>query len=430
MCDRVGRVSASPVDPDVRGDPAVLVEDLHGLGRDPNVDLAAAQRVGDAVERVLDLDVVVDVDPRLAPLGVLVALGRKRLERWPVEILEPAAAAPIGLLERPLVQRGQQRPDGVAEFAEREELMVAQRRHDPALDVLDCGFRLGLVPGRPGPRRQHRGSVVGGQFLIRRVQVRLVAAGLVDRCLLVVRDHEFGHPAPELEHPNVGHRPVRQRPAPGHVHEGVVRRAEDTDEDHGALHLAGLPVHDLELRARVVHERLLARPVHLPHDHVDPSPPRPVALAEPAVPVAVRVDREVLQPQQLQRDALVALKLPVNLLPVRLRPGNTRRRQGREQRRLQRGVVQSLRQRPREAGRRRPAHVVAHRAVGDAERRGDLAVAAPELVLQPQQFSNLPHGQPLLWHPLALLVSGDLWRGWKRVPLQQVLQRSYSLTPT
>ena len=74
-------------------DPAVLVEDLHGLGRDPNVDLAAAQRVGDAVERVLDLDVVVDVDPRLAPLGVLVALGRKRLERRPVQILEPAAAA-------------------------------------------------------------------------------------------------------------------------------------------------------------------------------------------------------------------------------------------------------------------------------------------------------------------------------------------------
>ena len=378
-----GRVSASPVDPKVGSDPAVLVEDLHGLGRDPNVDLAAAQRVGDAVERVLDLDVVVDVDPRLAPLGVLVALGRKRLECWPVQILEPAAAAPIGLLERPLVQRGQQRRDGVAEFAEREELMVAQRRHDPALDVLDCGFRLGLVPRCPGPRRQHRGSVVGGQFLVRRVQVRLVAAGLVDRRLLVVRDHEFRHPAPELEHPDVRHRPVRQRPAPGHVHEGVVRRAEDTDEDHDVPRLAGLPVHDLELRARVVHERLLARPVHLPHDHVDTSPPRPVALAEPAVPVAVRVGRDVLQPQQLQRHPLVALKLPVNLLPVRLRPGNPRRRQGREQRRLQHGVVQPLRQWPCEAGRGRPPRVIAHRAVGDAERRGDLAVAAPKLVLQP-----------------------------------------------
>ena len=91
----VGRVSAFPADPEVRGDPAVLVEDLHGLGRDPNVDLATAQRVGDAVERVRDLDVVVEVDPGLAPLRVLVALGRERLERWPVQILEPAAAAAL-----------------------------------------------------------------------------------------------------------------------------------------------------------------------------------------------------------------------------------------------------------------------------------------------------------------------------------------------
>ena len=95
---RFGRVSASPVDPDVRSDPAVLVEDLHGLGRDANVDLAATQRVGDAVERVRDLDVVVEVDPGLAPLRVLVALGRERLECWPVQILEPAAAAAFGLL--------------------------------------------------------------------------------------------------------------------------------------------------------------------------------------------------------------------------------------------------------------------------------------------------------------------------------------------
>ena len=49
----------------------------------------------------------------------------------------------------------------------------------------------------PGPRWQHRGSVVDGQFLVRRVQVRLAAAGLTDRGLLVVRDHEFGHPAPD-----------------------------------------------------------------------------------------------------------------------------------------------------------------------------------------------------------------------------------------
>ena len=56
------RVSAFPVDADMHGDAAVLVEDLHGLGRDPNVDLAAGKGVGDTVEGVPDLDVVVDVD--------------------------------------------------------------------------------------------------------------------------------------------------------------------------------------------------------------------------------------------------------------------------------------------------------------------------------------------------------------------------------
>ena len=116
MCD--GSVAYPPLlwDAQVRGDPAVLVEDLDGVGRDPNVDLTAAQRVGNAVHRVLDLDVIVDVDPRLAPLGVLVALGRERLERRPVQVLEPAAAAALELLERPFVQRGQERfgwPRGV-----------------------------------------------------------------------------------------------------------------------------------------------------------------------------------------------------------------------------------------------------------------------------------------------------------------------------
>jgi len=64
---RLGRVAALPVNPQVSGDAAVLVKRLHHLGRDPDVDLAAAQRVGDAVERARDLDVVVAVDPRLAP---------------------------------------------------------------------------------------------------------------------------------------------------------------------------------------------------------------------------------------------------------------------------------------------------------------------------------------------------------------------------
>ena len=69
MC--AASVAALSVDPEMGGDAAVLVEDLHGPGRDPNVDLLAGQRVADAVQRVPGLDVVVDVGARLAPLRVL-----------------------------------------------------------------------------------------------------------------------------------------------------------------------------------------------------------------------------------------------------------------------------------------------------------------------------------------------------------------------
>ena len=86
----------------------------------------------------------------------------------------------------------------------------------------------------------------------------------------------------------------------------------------------------------------------------------------------------------MQRHAFVALKLPVDLYPVRLRSGNPRRGGGAGNTAASSAASSS----PSGNGR--------HRAVGDAERRGDLAVAAPELVLQAQMLSNLPHGQPSL----------------------------------
>ena len=101
----LGRVPAPGVDAPVGSDPPALVEDLDGVGADADIDLVAGQGMGDAVEGVMDLDVVVDVDAGLAPLGELVALARQRLQSGPVELLEPAAAATGGLLERPFVER-------------------------------------------------------------------------------------------------------------------------------------------------------------------------------------------------------------------------------------------------------------------------------------------------------------------------------------
>ena len=158
---RIGGVDALPVAADVDRDAPVPVEDLDRCGGDPDIDLAAGQGVGDAVEAAAGLHVVVDVDSGPAPLGELVAPGGQGPRRRTVQILEPAQAAALGLPERALVERGHERRDGVSEFAEREERLVAQRRHDPALDVLDGGLRLRLVPGLPRPRREHGRPVVG-----------------------------------------------------------------------------------------------------------------------------------------------------------------------------------------------------------------------------------------------------------------------------
>ena len=89
----VGGVSAFPMDAEVCGDPAVLVEDLDRRGAEADIDLPAQKRMRNAVQAAVRLDVVVDVDPGLAPLAVLVGPGGKWAQRRPVQILEPAAAA-------------------------------------------------------------------------------------------------------------------------------------------------------------------------------------------------------------------------------------------------------------------------------------------------------------------------------------------------
>ena len=160
-----GRVSAFPADPEVHGDPAVLVEDLDRRCAETDIDLAAGQRVGDAVEGVFDLDVVVDVDAGLAPLGVLVALGRERLERRPVQISNQLRRLPsvfwngrsFSAASSGAMARGVRRA---------RRTSVAQRRHDPALGLSGPQPPLRLVLRRAGPRGQHGGSVVRGQFLV------------------------------------------------------------------------------------------------------------------------------------------------------------------------------------------------------------------------------------------------------------------------
>jgi hypothetical protein len=81
--------------------------------------------VRDAVAALVHLDVVVDTDGGMAPLGVLIGHRRQWPERRAIELLEQRATRAGQLLKGPLVERHQQRGDGTVELGQGEESAVA-----------------------------------------------------------------------------------------------------------------------------------------------------------------------------------------------------------------------------------------------------------------------------------------------------------------
>src|ERR1700685_902648 len=105
---------------------------------------------------LLDLDVIIEIDPAELPVSVFVRSWRQRPERGPVELLvgcapcrAPAAPGPILELTNPVSDR-------LVQFGQREEPLVAQPGQDPALHDLDANLDLGLVPGLVRARRNNR----------------------------------------------------------------------------------------------------------------------------------------------------------------------------------------------------------------------------------------------------------------------------------
>ena len=68
------------------------MEDLHRLRRDARVHLFAKQPERYRIEMLLDLDVVIEIDPAELPVRVFIRCWRQRSERGPVELLDRARA--------------------------------------------------------------------------------------------------------------------------------------------------------------------------------------------------------------------------------------------------------------------------------------------------------------------------------------------------
>ncbi len=110
----------------------------------------------------------------------------------------------------PGVELVEQLADGSVQIGQAEKGVVAQAGQDPALDHLDTDFHLGLVLGLTNASRNDRRTVVLSQVMVGGVQIWLVAAGVFDPGLEIVRDDDVRRPAHEGEHTDVGADPVGQ----------------------------------------------------------------------------------------------------------------------------------------------------------------------------------------------------------------------------
>jgi len=238
----------------VAGDPDALVQDLDRAVGNARLDLLADETERHGVVVVGDLDVVVGRDPAPPPFGKGVRLGRQRLECRPVDLREQLVPADAELAHDLGVEIGDNLADRLVELGEREEAPVTQPGEHVALDDEDGDFDLGFVARLARPRRQDRGGVMLGQFLIGAVDARFVAAGRRDPSLQVVANHRLGDAADVGEGVGVGADPVGKPLRPAGLGVGVVRSAEHRDEDVGSLLGPTGGVEDRNRVASEVHE--------------------------------------------------------------------------------------------------------------------------------------------------------------------------------
>ena len=149
-------------------DALAAMEDLDGSRRDPHVDLGADQRVRDRIEKVMDLDVIVEVDPRAPPFRELPIVGGQGGEGVALNGLEQLASAQAEVAHGTLVHALHDVSNRRVAFGEREERQMAQppqnvglRKSMPAstfaLSRGRCGRAGGFRPNNAPPSRRRCG---------------------------------------------------------------------------------------------------------------------------------------------------------------------------------------------------------------------------------------------------------------------------------
>ena len=218
------------------------------------------------------------------------------------------------------------------------------------------------------------------------LNARGVLARFRHRGLELVGNDGTWHAAEERDRARVARDPVRELLRVRRFRVRVARRAEHRDEQLHPDDFAGECVDDVRLLARVVDERLVAGDVRLPHREALLAEPLAVPLAERRVAVPVRVLLEVLDVQELQRDARTA-QLDVQVRQVRLGTTVALSTARAVHARLELLVVELLDRVPVEAENTSTRRGTRHAARADASRSRRRAMAASELQLLPKDLS-------------------------------------------
>lgn len=299
-------VRGSPVARMARHALAVAI-DLHDRGGaaqlHPPADVAMGHGVVNSV--LGEHDVVAGRNlHRGRPARRLERSGGKRLQRGPLDLLEPLRPGIRLLLQLPGVEVGELFRYGIVEFREREEATPAQHVADLVGDLADAGLH-----GRLPPRAVRRVGYDGDVVMLREVAVGAVEHDLLG-CVLgnpgvkVVYRQEAGSSAEERERLAAGEAPVFRLGLRVRLDERVLAERQARNEEVGGKDLAVVG-DDLHRLAGIVELAEVARHVSPGHGHVVALSPCGVELAESGIPVRLpavaRGEGGVLLPQQRQR---------------------------------------------------------------------------------------------------------------------------------
>src|SRR5437867_4596862 len=103
-------------------------------GRKANLDLLVDVEIGNAVVVAFDLNMVVNVDLGLLPLGKDEGFGGQWFQPRLVEFLKQAGPSGVQLAEATLVELDQQVPNGQVQLGQAVKGLLADSGQDPAFD--------------------------------------------------------------------------------------------------------------------------------------------------------------------------------------------------------------------------------------------------------------------------------------------------------